>query len=66
MKLNRLEKKMKQSGISKNELADFLRLSRAGLYLKLTGQRSFKFEEVEMMKRILGLSYEELEDILLH
>ena len=66
MKTKVLKKKMRQAGYSCKELKDFLRIERTALYNKMYGYTSFTFYEAITLKKLLGLSYEELEDILLH
>lgn len=66
MKTKLLKQKMKQSQYSCKELQYFLHIERTALYNKMYGFTHFTFEEAIIVKKLLGLTYEELEDILLH
>lgn len=61
----KLIKALERKGISKTALAEFLSISRTALYMKLYNGRSFTFDEADKIKTLLGLSYQELKDILL-
>lgn len=62
---SKLIKLLEKKEISKTSLADYLGISRTALYMKLYSDRSFTFEEANKLKKILGLSYQELKDCLL-
>lgn len=55
--------KLDASGMSRNEIAERLGLTRQGLYNKLCGESEFKSSEIKLLSEILALSAQERDHI---
>lgn len=58
-----LSAKLDASGMSRNEIAERLGLTRQGLYNKLCGESEFKSSEIKLLSEILALSAQERDHI---
>lgn len=59
-----LEEKLRLTGLTKNQIAKQLGLSRSGLYLKTVGKRSFNQTELSKLADLLKIkSMKEFNDI---
>lgn len=58
-----LTAKLDASGMSRNEIAERLGLTRQGLYNKLCGENEFKSSEIKLLSEILMLSPQERDHI---
>lgn len=58
-----LNSKIDASGISKSSIAEYLGLTRQGLYNKLNGRQELKGSEIKKISKLLNLSDDEKEAI---
>lgn len=63
MNLLLLAKKIDDSGLTKNAIAEGLGLTRQGLYNKLEGKNEFTGSELKRLSSLLSLNEREKEDI---
>lgn len=61
----KLEKKIKESGLKKNKIAETLGISRQSLHFKVTGQNDFRASEINKLSKLLKLTRKETLDIFL-
>lgn len=55
MNNEQLIKSIKESGLKLNYIADYLNISYMSLYRKLNNKSSWKYEEIEKLKKILNI-----------
>ena len=63
MNAEALTAKLDSSSFSRNYIAEYLGITRQGLYNKLSGEREFKASEIKKISYLLGLSEREQQDI---
>ena len=63
MNIELLEEKIKKSGLKYEFIAEKLNITEAGLRKKRAGISEFKESEVIILKKILNLSSEDIEEI---
>lgn len=63
MNVNILKSKIALKGITIDELAEQIGISKTAMYRRLNGKNSFKANEIMSMKKILSLNVDELNDI---
>lgn len=63
MNIELLEEKIKKSGLKYEFIAEKLNITEAGLRKKRAGISEFKASEVRILKKILNLSSEDIEEI---
>lgn len=63
MNLKLLEEKIKNSGLKYEFIAEKLSITEAGLRKKRAGVSEFKASEVKILKNLLHLSSEDIEEI---
>lgn len=61
--LEKLKKRIDDSGLKRDFIADFLGIDRASLYNKLQGKTEFVVSEAGALKEILNLSEKEASSI---
>lgn len=63
MNVNILKSKIALKGITIDELAEQIGISKTAMYRRLNGTNSFKANEIKAMKTILSLDMNEVSDI---
>ena len=58
-----LEMKMKESNISNEDMSKYLKIDTSTFYRKKTGISDFSRKEIQKMKKILNLSFDEVDHI---
>ena len=63
---NKLKAKMVEKGYSIEQIAQKLGVNPGTVYRKLSGDNEFTRNEIAMLKSILGLTIEEIDNIFFH
>lgn len=63
MNLELLKSKIEQTNTSKIAIAEALKITRQGLYNKLSGEKEFKVSEINIISQMLSLTVAEREEI---
>lgn len=63
MNLELLKLKIEQTNTSKIAIAEALKITRQGLYNKLSGEKEFKVSEINTISQMLNLTIAEREEI---
>jgi DNA-binding XRE family transcriptional regulator len=63
LNLTLLKSEIDESKFTKNEIAEYLGITRQGFYNKLNGTKEFKASEVKKLSQILNLSSKRFNEI---